>query len=568
MTLEMPSPSRKIFAPILGLALAGALALAAPAGDAHAAKARDQLIIGMTQFPATLNPNIDSMLAKTYVLAMTLRPFTVHDTSWKLICMLCVKLPTIENGMAVREKTPKGKDGIAVTYTIQPGAKWGDGTDVTTADVLFTYKVGRHPQSGVAQGELYRRIYKIDVKDAKTFTLHFDRVTFDYNAINDFNLLPAHLEAEAFKDPAQYRHRTRYDTDTANRGLYFGPYRIIEKVSGSHVVLERNPTWWGKTPHFKRIVVRIIEKTAALEANLLSGSIDYIAGELGLIIDQAITFEKRHGKAFDIEFKPGLIYEHLDLNLDNPILKDKRVRQALIQAIDRHAISEQLFEGRQPVANSFVSPLDWIHTLDIPIYRRDLKKAAALLDAAGWTHKKKGIRHNAEGKPLRLELMTTAGDRTREMVEQVLQSQWREVGVDIRIRNEPARVYFGETLTKRKYKAFGMFAWLSAPENVPRTSLHSKEIPTKANNYSGQNFTGYRNPEVDKLIDAIERELDREKRRVLWHRLQRIYADELPVIPLYFRAMPFIVPKWLKGIRPTGHQEPTTLWVEDWTVGK
>ncbi|MEE8515680.1 MAG: peptide ABC transporter substrate-binding protein, partial [Alphaproteobacteria bacterium] len=391
-------------------------------------------------------------------------------------------------------------------------------------------------------------------------------VTFDYNAINDFRLLQAHLEAEKFKDPAQYRNRTRYDTDTANPGLYFGPYRITEKVSGSHVVLQRNPTWWGKKAQFKRIVIRVIENTAALEANLLSGSIDYIAGELGLSLDQAIAFEKRHGKKFDIEFKPGLIYEHLDLNLANPILKDKRVRQALILAIDRDAISKQLYDGRQPVADSFVSALDWIHTKDIPVYRRDLKKAAALLDAAGWTVKKEGIRHNAAGKRLQLELMTTAGNRSRELVQQVLQRQWREVGIDVRIRNEPARVFFGETVTKRKFTGLAMFAWLSAPENVPRSILHSKEIPTKANNHSGQNYTGYSNPEMDKLLDRVERELDREKRRVLWHRLQRIYADELPVIPLFFRADAFIMPKWLKGIRPTGHQEPTTLWVEDWTV--
>ena len=333
---------------------------------------------------------------------------------------------------------------------------------------------------------------------------------------------------------------------------------------GSHVVLERNPTWWGKKPFFRRIVVRVIEKTAALEANLLSGSIDYIAGELGLTLDQAIAFEKRHGEKFNILYKPGLIYEHLDLNLENPVLKDKRVRQALIYALDREAISQQLFDGRQPVAHSFVSPLDWIHSDDIPIYRRNVKKAAALLDAAGWTVKRKGMRFNGAGRRLTLELMTTAGNRSREMVQQVLQSQWREIGVDVRIRNQPARVFFGQTVTERKYTGLAMFAWLSAPENVPRNVLHSKEIPTAANNYSGQNFTGYVNPEVDALLEAIEVELDREKRRALWRRLQRIYAEELPVIPLFFRAEAYIMPKWLKGVEPTGHQYTTTLWVENW----
>ena len=546
----------------LALCLLASLALALPPSARAAGK--DELIIGMTQFPSTFHPNIDSMLAKTYVLSMARRPFTIHDKDWKLVCMLCTKLPTIENGLAVPEDLPNGKKGIAVTYTIRPGAVWGDKTPVSTSDVLFTYEVGRHPRSGVAAGELYRRILKIDVKDAKTFTLHFDRITFDYNDINGFGLIPAHLDRPKFTEPAEYKNRTVVDTDTTNPGLYFGPYRITEKVSGSYVVLERNPTWWGKKPYFRRIVIKIIGNTAALEANLLSGSIDYIAGELGLSLDQAIAFEKRHGKKFNIRFKPGLVYEHLDVNLDNPVLKDRRVRRALIYALDREAINKQLFDGRQPVAATFVHPLDWIYTTDTPLYRRDLKKARALLDAAGWTVKRKGVRYNGAGKRLAIELMTTAGNRSRELVQQVLQSQWRDIGVATRIRNEPARVYFGETVTKRKFTGLAMFAWLSAPENVPRSTLHSKEIPTAANNYSGQNYTGYANAEVDELLEAIEVELDRDKRRKLWHRLQRIYASELPVIPLFFRADAYIMPKWLKGIEPTGHQYPTSTWVENW----
>jgi len=544
------------------LGLLASLALALPPSARAAAK--DELIIGMTQFPSTFHPNIDSMLAKTYVLSMARRPFTVHDKDWKLVCMLCTKLPTIENGLAVPEDLPNGKKGIAVTYTIRPDAVWGDKTPVSTSDVLFTYEVGRHPRSGVAAGELYRRILKIDVKDAKTFTLHFDRITFDYNDINGFGLIPAHLDRPKFTQPAEYKNRTVFDTDTTNPGLYFGPYRITEKVSGSYVVLERNPTWWGSKPYFRRIVIKVIGNTAALEANLLSGSIDYIAGELGLSLDQAIAFEKRHGKKYNIRYKPGLIYEHLDVNLDNPVLKDRRVRRALIYALDREAISKQLFDGRQPVAATFVHPLDWIYTTDTPLYRRDLKKARALLDAAGWTVKRKGVRTNDTGKRLAVELMTTAGNRSRELVQQVLQSQWRDIGVATRIRNEPARVYFGETVTKRKFTGLAMFAWLSAPENVPRSTLHSKEIPTAANNYSGQNYTGFVNAEVDELLEAIEVELDRDKRRVLWHRLQRIYASELPVIPLFFRADAYIMPKWLKGIEPTGHQYPTSTWVENW----
>lgn len=538
--------------------------LAANLGAASPAQAKDSLVIGITQYPSTLHPVIDSMVAKSYVLGFTRRPITVHNADWELICMLCETLPTLENGLAIREKTPDGKDGIRVTYRLKDGITWGDGKPVTTRDVQFSYDVGRHPLSGVAARELYTRIWKLDIVDDKTFTLHVDRVSFDYNAINDFRLLPAHLEAKAFNDPADYKNQTLFDNDTTNPGLYFGPYRISQAKRGSHLVLVPNDTWYGPKPHFQKITIRVIENTAALEANLLSGAIDMIAGELGLTLDQAIAFDKRHGKNFQITYKAGLIYEHIDLNMDNPILSDKAVRLALIHAIDREAISQQLFEGRQPVAHSSVSPLDWVFWPETPIYDYDPEKARSLLNEAGWIKGANGTRVNGDGKPLRLSIMTTAGNRTRELVQQILQSQWREVGIDVEINNEPARVLFGQTLTQRRFDAMLMYAWMSAPESVPRTTLHSKEIPTAENNFAGQNYTGYKNPKMDQVLEEIELELDRAKRQKMWQDLQKIYVRDLPVIPLYFRANPHIWPKWLTGITPTGHQYPTSLWVEQW----
>jgi peptide/nickel transport system substrate-binding protein len=545
------------------------LVLGIAASRPAAAAARDTLVIGITQYPATLHPSIDTMLAKTYVVRLGQRPFTTYDADWNLICMLCVDLPTIENGLAKRERLMNGGEGIAVTYTIRPDATWGDGVPVSTDDVMFAWEVGKNPHSGVAAGELYRRILSIDVKDAKTFTLHFDRVSFDYNAISDFEVLPAHIERDVFrKDPARYRSRTRYDTDSTNPGLWFGPYRVVDKEPGSQIVLERNPTWWGPKPAFRRIVVRVVENTAALEANLLSGSIDMVAGELGLSLDQAIAFAARHGNRFNVIYKPGLTYEHLDLRIDNPILADTRVRHALLLALDRDIINQQLYGGQQPPAATFVSPLDWVYDPDIVATKQDVAAAGKLLDEAGWRMGPDGVRANAKGEPLAFDLMTTAGNRSRELVEQVIQSQWEAVGIDARIRNQPARVLFGDTLTKRRFQGLAMFAWMSAPESVPRSILHSSEIPSAENGYSGENWVGFHSPEVDTLLDTIETTIDRDKRKALWFRLQRIYADELPAIPLFFRADAFILPKWLEGVVPTGHQEPTTAWVENWRVAE
>ena len=207
--------------------------------------------------------------------------------------------------------------------------------------------------------------------DDKTFVMHVDRITFEYNSVGDFRVLPAHLERPIFEaDPARYRNRTTFDADPTNPGLWFGPYRVSEVSSGAYIALERNPTWWGTPPHFERIVVKAVENTSALEANLLSGAIDMIAGELGLTLDQALAFEQRHGDRFRVQYQQGLLYEHLDVNLDNPILADLRVRKALMYGLDRQAMSEQLFQGRQPVADTKVSPLDWVYNEDVTRYAR------------------------------------------------------------------------------------------------------------------------------------------------------------------------------------------------------
>ena len=355
--------------------------------------------------------------------------------------------------------------------------------------------------------------------DDKRFTMHLNRRTPEYNAAGGLFLLPEHLERPVFESaPAEYRHRTKYDTEPTNPGLYFGPYRVVEVAHGSHVTLARNPTWYGKRPYFDRIVVRAIERTTTLEANLLSGALDMIAGELGMQLDQAQVFERRHGDRFAVLYEHGLLYEHIDLNLANPVLADRRVRQALLYALDREALDRQLFAGQQPVALTFVHPMDGPWTDAVAHYPLDPARAAALLEAAGWRLADDGIRRNAAGEPLR----------------------------------------------RRAFEDMALYGIAATPEPVPRQTLHSSAIPSAENDFSGLNFPGFANAEVDRLIEALESELDPEARLPIWHRLPQIYAAELPVLPLFFRTNPYVLPRWLTGVRPTGHVTVTTNWVEGW----
>ena len=144
--------------------------------------------------------------------------------------------------------------------------------------------------------------------------------------------------------------------------------------------------------------------------------------------------------------------------------------------------------------------------------------------------------------------MTTAGNRTRELIQQVVQGQWRQLGIETGSRTSRRGCSSARPRPSGGSPALALFAWISSPENVPRTTLHSQEIPSAANGWSGQNFTGFKSPRMDELLDAIEVELDRDKRAALWAELQRIYAEELPALPLFFRADAHIWPKWLEGV--------------------
>ncbi|MBV8651452.1 MAG: peptide ABC transporter substrate-binding protein, partial [Alphaproteobacteria bacterium] len=445
---------------------------------------------------------------------------------------------------------------------------WADGVPVTATDVVFSWELGKSPESGFYHADLYTRVDSIDTPDDHTAIMHLKKVQSDYNDISDFRIVSEHIEAPILKaagSVAEWTKQTAYNRAPTNPGLWNGPFMITEFTSGSQIVLEQNPYWPGKKPGFKKIIVKIIENTTALQANLLSGDIDYTPGEgIGLNIDQVIELEKSYKDRFNFIYKPALTYEHIDLKAENPFLKDVRVRHALLYAIDRKLLTEKLFQGKQPVADSFVNKLHPFYSAATPVYAYDPAKAKALLDEAGWKPGPDGIRRNAQGERLSFDFQTTAGNKLRELIQQVLQSQWKEAGIDVVIKNEPARTLFGPTLSHREFAGLALYGWTSGIGESPTSILATEAIPSEKNNWGGSNYPGYSNPAFDEASHAIETELDPEKRAPSWEKVQKIYAEDLPVLPLFFRAEPYAIPKWLKGLEPTGHSDGSTNWVENW----
>jgi peptide/nickel transport system substrate-binding protein len=328
------------------------------------------------------------------------------------------------------------------------------------------------------------------------------------------------------------------------------------------VTAKRNPFAVAMKPKLDEIVWRIIPQTSTLEANLLSGSIDAIS-VVGLTFDQALELEKRLPPQFELRMTDALHFEHIALNLDNPILKDRRVREALLLAADRQSVVDKLFAGRLEVAHGGEPPRSRFHNPDLPKRPFDPEKAKALLDEAGWKPGKDGVREK-DGMPLRLTLTSTAGDKVRELVEEILVGSWKQVGIDVVVQNQPAKVLFGDTLRHRKLDGMAMFTWSKDPMRINESLWRCDDIPREDNGWRGQNFPGYCNPSVDALLLAMSRELDDDKRSKLGRDLERILADDLPVLPLYFRKELSVVPKGFVGWRPTGLLESQAWNAQEW----
>ena len=534
-----------------------ALLLAALLLPFSGAQARDTLTIGIAEFPSSLHPSIDPLLIKSYVIGFATRFVTTYDAENRLVCLLCIEVPTLENGLARKEG-----DGLAVTLKLRPDLRWGDGEPVTARDVAFTWRVGRDPNAGFSNANAWTRASSVDVVDDRTAVLHLNRPVVSYAQWDQ--LLPEHIEGPVYdraKAPGDYINTTEYNRNPLNPGLWNGPYLVSGYQSGATITLAPNPHWTGQKPGFKTVQMRLVADTAALQANLLSGDIDI---DNNLTLDQVLALQKQQPNRFAYSYSPSLTYQHIDASGSNPILADVRVRRALLMAINRQAINERLFGGKMTLATSFVSPQNPEFDRSVPPMPYDPAAARRLLDEAGWTPGPDGIRRDAAGQRLSVEFLAGAGFRVNELLQAVLQDAWKAVGVEVTLRTEPSRTLFGQTTKRRAFPGLVMYTWTSAVGESPNLTLGSSMIPSEANNWSGANFTGFSDPAFDAASAAAEVELDPARRRALWATMQRIYAERLPALPLFITVIPQALPTWLRGFEPNGTGQPFTQRAENW----
>lgn len=523
---------------------------------------KKSITIGISQEPDTLFIPFKEMLVSEEILGSGLYSLTAFDENWRLMPWAAKEIPSKENGLLEIYKE-NGIEKMRTTWHIRDEFSWPDGKPLTAEDFVFSFKLYSDPNQEILDRTVTEKIEKMEAlgDDKRTLVVTWKELYAYYHNYRQHEALPKHIIEPIYNQAPEQLKKARFGQIPA----LAGPFTVREWVAGSHIIAERNPHIKGKfKPEFDEIIWRIIPQTNTMEANLTSGSVDALSPN-GISLEQALLFEERHKNEFDFYYTEGLVWEHIDFNLDNEILKDKRVRMALAHGSDREGIAKSLFGDRQPVAHGAEPPKSPFFSENTTKYGYDPKKAMQLLDDAGWKLVDGQTIRSKDNKPLKLTLQSTSGNKTRERVEQLLQSQWREIGVDIEIKNEPAKVFFGETMRKRKFQALAMYAWVKDPVRLSDTLWRCDCIPSTKNNFQGQNMPGFCSKKIDDLLLQASRELNDQKRVALGKQVEEEIANQLPTLPLYFRVDVSVTKKGLKNWKPTGTLEPITWNAFMWT---
>lgn len=532
-----------------------------------------QVIYALYQEPQILNPFIATQTAANEAATPVVEGLLGVDPEGNFYPVLAKEVPSVQNGLV-------SEDGLTVTYNLKEDIVWSDGQPFTCDDVLFTWEAVTHPESGAVSTTGHVDIESVECPDDYTVVLNFKQFYAPYLGL--FSAPDAIMPRHATGEPANMQ-KWVYNWHPIGTG----PFKIQEWVSGDHITYVPNENYRGypDRPLLDKLIIRIIPSREVGKALIRTGEIDIL---WDLIEADVPEFEDDPNIV--INMKPGPGTERLVVNLadpeldatDDPLnnphwaLGDLRVRQAIQYGIDKQFIVDELLYGLAQVGTNELN-IGWAKA-DIPPSEYSLEKADELLKEAGWTDEDgDGVREchgcpNAEeGRPLRLKIQTTTGNKLREEAEQVLIEMLGEVGIELYIENVPSSVLFGSWASGafRKHGHFDLLMYTTSDNVDPQTQVEgyfaSWNMPTEANSGTGFDYARWIDEEFDEAVAAAGATPDIEKRKELYQKAVERIAVGLPHIYLYDRNEIHLSRARVQGfdVNPWGNQTGNTA---EWTV--
>jgi len=415
-------------------------------------------------------------------------------------------------------------DPQVVTYDINPDATWSDGTPITAADLIAQWQAtnGSNPAYNISSSNGYDQMESVEEGDSeKQAVVTYKNPYADWQA--QFSPL--------------YPASTNSDPEVFNTGwiekplITAGPFKFasIDKTAQT-MTLERDDNWWGEPAILDRIIYRVIDIDAQIDA-LANGEIDFV--DIGADVNALQRAESTQG--VDIRRAGGPNFRHITINGTSPILSDVAVRKALAKAIDR-----------QTIADAMIGPMGGDATkLDNHIFMRnqegyqdnagelsepDIDAANEELEAAGWTREGDGTR-TKDGQELVIRFVIPSGVASSAQESQLVQGMLEEVGAKVDIQTVDVDQFFENYILIGDYD-FTVFSWIGTP--FPISSSQSIYANPQGDEIQ-QNFARVGSQEIDDAFAAVVQELDPEKAREMANEIDAMIWDEVHSLTLYQR---------------------------------
>jgi peptide/nickel transport system substrate-binding protein len=528
------------------------------------------------QAPTILNPHLSTGFKDAEASRITLEPLATFDKNGQLVPFLAENIPSLANGGL-------SKDGQSVTWKLKKGVKWSDGQPFTAKDVVFSYQFITNPKVGSTSAGSYEAVKQVEALNEHTVKISFKTATpawFLPFVGSEGMILPSHLFAAYNGENARQAPNNLLAIGT-------GPYKVVLFKPGDIVVYEPNNNFReSNSLAFKKIELKGGgDATSAARAVLQTGDADY---GFNLQVEAPILKELEAAGKGKVVANLGSLSERITLNLTDPnrvtdkgersslqfphpFLQDKKVREAFALAIDRTAIAEQLY-GVTGKATANILLLPQEYNSPNTKYEFNLKKAANLLDQAGWKDTNNDRIRDKNGVEMKVVYQTSVNplrQKTQQVVKQGLQS----IGINVELKSIDASIFFSSdpanTDTVEQFNADLQMFTTGNSNPDPSKSMQGftcTAIPTKANNWTGDNYGRYCNAEFDKLWQKSQQELDPKKRQELFITMNDLLINNFIVIPLVHRANVVGVGNTLMGVDLTPWDRST--WnIKDWKRG-
>jgi peptide/nickel transport system substrate-binding protein len=510
---------------LLGAASASASATAAPASKTSASSAAAQsggtkiITIGEWQPVSIMNTLMTSeggnVISGT---KLALRGLLFTDENGAPAPELATDVPTLQNGGI-------SSDGKTITYKLRANMTWHDGQPVTAADVQYTWQAIMQPDHNVATRYGYDRINAVDTPDPQTVVVHFNDPFAPWATLFDI-VLPQHVLASQSDFNGSPYHQ---------QPIGFGPFKVTENIKGDHTTYDAFDGYWRSRPKIDRLFIRYFGNTDSELQALQAKEIDLA---WGVPLSNIPQLKDLSSQGITTLVQPGLAEERYAFNMDHsqvPLFADPQLRKALALSVDRQTIVDKLLFGLTKIARGDWDNSPWENTSISPD-PYDPDQARSILDGLGWVPGPDGIRQNG-GQRLAFDNTTTSGSQLRENVQLLVQQNFKDVGVEMNIKNQPTDQLFGSyaaggVWARGTYQMGGWTTGINLPDPDQSTRYLCSQIASDQNPAGGQSYR-YCNSQVDALFVQQATELDASKRKALFDQIQQITHDDYMCIWLY-----------------------------------